>query len=164
MTLLHYFYRITSCRIWNLQRTSRYKLPTSSLHLTNRQTYEHSCAGDQMKVKPSLTERISHLPCIPQGGVCTCCTGTRVTQLLHLSRGWDGCCWVSGPGLFLTSSFLSHPLSTPLGPCSLDNPSLSFFLKTFFDVDHFFLKSLLNLLQYCFCFMFWFLARRHVGS
>ena len=31
------------------------------------------------------------------------------------------------------------------------------------DVDHF-LKSLLNLLQYCFCFMFWFLATRHVGS
>ena len=26
------------------------------------------------------------------------------------------------------------------------------------------LKTLLNLLQYCFCFMFWFLATRHVGS
>ena len=26
------------------------------------------------------------------------------------------------------------------------------------------LKSLLNLLQYCFIFMFWFLAARHVGS
>ena len=26
---------------------------------------------------------------------------------------------------------------------------------SFFDVDHC-LKSLLNLLQYCFCFMFWF--------
>ena len=32
---------------------------------------------------------------------------------------------------------------------------LRFFLKRFFDVDPF-LKSLLNLLQYCFCFMFWF--------
>ena len=29
------------------------------------------------------------------------------------------------------------------------------FLRTFFDVDHFF-KSSLNLLQYSFCFMFWF--------
>ena len=27
-----------------------------------------------------------------------------------------------------------------------------------------FLKSLLNLLQYCFCFMLWYLAARHVGS
>ena len=27
-----------------------------------------------------------------------------------------------------------------------------------------FLNSLLNLLQYCFCFMFWVLAPRHVGS
>ena len=32
----------------------------------------------------------------------------------------------------------------------------------FFDVGHF-LKSLLNLLQCCFCFMFCFLAERHVG-
>ena len=33
---------------------------------------------------------------------------------------------------------------------------LIFFLKIFlFNVDHV-LKSLLNLLQYCFCFMFWF--------
>ena len=27
-----------------------------------------------------------------------------------------------------------------------------------------FSKCLLNLLQSCFCFMFWFLAKRHVGS
>ena len=35
-------------------------------------------------------------------------------------------------------------------------------LRFIFDVDHF--QSLLNLLQYCFCFMFWvFLAMSHVG-
>ena len=32
----------------------------------------------------------------------------------------------------------------------------------FFYVDHY-LNSLLNLLQCCFCFMFCFLAERHVG-
>ena len=38
------------------------------------------------------------------------------------------------------------------------------FFKIFFDVDHF-LKSSLNLLQYCFCFLFFsFFAMRHVGS
>ena len=39
------------------------------------------------------------------------------------------------------------------------------FLKTlFFSVDHF-LQSLLNLLRYCFCFMFFgFLAMRHMRS
>ena len=37
-----------------------------------------------------------------------------------------------------------------------NNFTMIFFLRFFFfDVDHF-LKSLLNLLQYCFCFMFWF--------
>ena len=29
--------------------------------------------------------------------------------------------------------------------------------------EHHFLKSLLNLLQFCFCFMFCFLAKRHVA-
>ena len=38
-----------------------------------------------------------------------------------------------------------------------------FFFLRFFDMDHL-LNSLLNLLQYCFIFMFWFLAARHVGS
>ena len=32
----------------------------------------------------------------------------------------------------------------------------------FFNVDHF-LKSLLNFLQYRFCFMFWFFGRRAYG-
>ena len=43
---------------------------------------------------------------------------------------------------------------------------LSFLKKDLFDVDHF-LKSLLNLLQYYFCFMFLgfsFLAKRYVRS
>ena len=38
----------------------------------------------------------------------------------------------------------------------------------FSDVDHFYFinkdSSLLNLLQYCSRFMFWFLAMKHVGS
>ena len=42
MTLLHYFYRNTTCRIWTLQWTSDYKLPISSLHLTKGQTEEHA--------------------------------------------------------------------------------------------------------------------------
>ena len=37
-----------------------------------------------------------------------------------------------------------------------------FYFKTFFDVDHF-LKSLLNLLQYCFCFTFWFFGHEACG-
>ena len=40
---------------------------------------------------------------------------------------------------------------------------LSFFLS-FFLMWTIFKKSLLNLSQFCFCFMCWFLARRHVGS
>ena len=51
--------------------------------------------------------------------------------------------------------------------------ALFFFFKDFFvlkvlrfsrckNKDHF--ESLLNLLQYCYCFMFWFLAAKHVGS
>ena len=39
---------------------------------------------------------------------------------------------------------------------------LIYFLKIFLDVDHF--KSLLNLLQYCFCLMFWFFGQRLVES
>ena len=42
MTLLHYFYGNTSCRIWTLQWTSRYKLPISRLYLTYGQTEEHA--------------------------------------------------------------------------------------------------------------------------
>ena len=43
---------------------------------------------------------------------------------------------------------------------------LDYFLKFFFfNVDHFFKKSLLNLLQYCFCCLSSsFLTTRHVGS
>ena len=41
--------------------------------------------------------------------------------------------------------------------------SLFFFFFKNFYVDHY-LKSLLNLLQYHLCFMFWFFGTRHVGS
>ena len=37
------------------------------------------------------------------------------------------------------------------------------FFIIFFDVDHFFKKSLLNLLQYCFCFMFWLVGCKACG-
>ena len=36
------------------------------------------------------------------------------------------------------------------------------YLLCIFDVDHFF-KSLLNLLQHCFCFMFWFFGLKACG-
>ena len=39
---------------------------------------------------------------------------------------------------------------------------LFFFLKFFFSCG-LFLKSLLNLLQYCFCFMFWFFGQEACG-
>ena len=42
--------------------------------------------------------------------------------------------------------------------------SFFFFFKTFFFYDEdLFLKPLLNLLQYCFCFKFWFLGREACG-
>ena len=51
-----------------------------------------------------------------------------------------------------------------LSRLSLENNILKdCFLKKNFDADYF-LKSLLNLLQHCTCFMFCFLAERHVES
>ena len=41
---------------------------------------------------------------------------------------------------------------------SVINVLYIFFYDLFFDMDHF-LKSLLDLLQYCFCFMLWFFGR-----
>ena len=38
-----------------------------------------------------------------------------------------------------------------------------FYFKDFFDVDHL-VKSLLNLLQYCFCFVFWFFGHEACGT
>ena len=38
-----------------------------------------------------------------------------------------------------------------------------FFFNSFFDVECFFKKSLLNLLQYCFCFMFWIFGLEACG-
>ena len=38
-----------------------------------------------------------------------------------------------------------------------------FFYSSFFDVECFFKKSLLNLLQYCFCFMFWIFGLEACG-
>ena len=37
-----------------------------------------------------------------------------------------------------------------------------FFFRLFLNVDHF-LKFLLNLLQYCFCFMFWIFGHKACG-
>ena len=42
-------------------------------------------------------------------------------------------------------------------------PSYFYFVTDVFCIWGIF-KSLLNLLQYCICFMFWFLVRRHVES
>ena len=56
-----------------------------------------------------------------------------------------------------------------LDPCFEHQPHtvsillFSFFIKDFFfNVDRF-LKSLLNLLLYCFCFMFWFFGHEACG-
>ena len=53
----------------------------------------------------------------------------------------------------------SSGLETPLRFCAIT----FFFYKDFF-MWTMLLKSLSNLLQYCFCVMFYFLATRHVGS
>ena len=46
--------------------------------------------------------------------------------------------------------------SPPTEPLYETHLCLFFFINFFFsDVDHFLKKSLLNLFQYCFCFMFW---------
>ena len=41
-------------------------------------------------------------------------------------------------------------------------PPFLFSLK-FFTMNHFFKKSLLNFLEYCFCFMFWFFGSKACG-
>ena len=63
------------------------------------------------------------------------------------------------PGPEPTSPALAGRVSTTAPP----GKPYDIFFKEFFDVDHF-LKSLLNLLQYCFCFfMFWFFGREACG-
>ena len=59
------------------------------------------------------------------------------------------------PSFFLIS-FLSLNAHMPL-------PLILFFLRYFFGCRPF-VKSLLNLLQYCFYFMYWFMALRLMGS
>ena len=53
--------------------------------------------------------------------------------------------------------------SSPLVPPGMPVDISFFFLRFIFDVDHFF-KASLNLLQYCFLFIFWFLAVRHMSG
>ena len=79
-------------------------------------------------------------------------------------------CYVSGdqrpsPDLFLSFIHIHAYIYT----CIQINMYISvcmlfYFLKFFFFLMWIVLKSSLNLLQYCFCFMFWFLALEHVGS
>ena len=73
-------------------------------------------------------------------------------------------------GLFLSSA-TSGPQNSVVGPPELVRSAgpwsqsppteplyethLCLFFFFFSDVDHFLKKSLLNLFQYCFCFMFW---------
>lgn len=52
-------------------------------------------------------------------------TWHRVVPSQHRTR-WPSC---SSPGPFPSASFLSHPLSPPLGPRFLEHPSLSFILN-----------------------------------
>ena len=59
---------------------------------------------------------------------------------------WPHCCLYSG-------------VFSPLLPSALAHFSSRSFLSFFF-----FLKSLLNLLQYCFCFMFWFFGCKASGD
>lgn len=84
----------------------------------NGQPQEHFCADSRMTVKPSSAEQISHLLCALQGTVRR--HGLLKRQLCHPLRGRDGPCCVPGPGLFLLHSSF-HPLSLPLGLCSLEN-------------------------------------------
>lgn len=51
--------------------------------------------------------------------------------------------------------------SEVFGPGPASQPYFPFFV--FFNMDHF-LKSLLNLLQYYFCFMVWFFGQEAYGS
>ena len=66
------------------------------------------------------------------------------------------CCSVAC-GILPNQGSNPHPLHWQVDSQPLRHQGSSYFiLKTiFFNVDPF-LKSLLNLLQYCFCFMFWF--------
>ena len=49
------------------------------------------------------------------------------------------------------------------GPGPASQPTFCFVLFCFLNMDHF-LKSLLNLLQYYFCFMVWFFGQEAYGS
>lgn len=77
-----------------------------------------------MTVKPSSAEQISHLLCVLQGRVHGHGRIRQHTELCHLVRGREGSCCVPGPGLFLLHSSF-HPLSPPLGLCSLENPAIT---------------------------------------
>ena len=89
--------------------------------------------------------------------------GTKMGQ----KRGTKGVATVSVWSLLLDNSVLTVQKCSSFAEARDKLSQMCcnfFFLRFFFDADHF-LKSLLNLLQYCFCVMFFgFLATRHVGS
>ena len=62
----------------------------------------------------------------------------------------------------LKISFLLAYYLYSLFLCLISSSFCNILLCFFFDVDHF-LKSLSNLLQYCFCFMFWFFGCKECG-
>ena len=61
---------------------------------------------------------------------------------------------------FVINTYFS--CSTVFGPSPASQPCF-LFLFFFLNMDHF-LKSLLNLLQYYFCFMVWFFGQKAPGS
>ena len=81
----------------------------------------------------------------------------------HL-KGWP---WHSSPLWYLVVSDLSVRLgikfSSSVG-CWVRFVFSPFFLKIIFLNVDYFLSLLLNLLQYCFCFMFWILGCKARGS
>ena len=72
--------------------------------------------------------------------------------------------------LWIPASLTSTPSSSPRSQATTSTPHAIFrihpallFFKIFFFWCGQFLKSLLNLLPYCFCFVLFFLVERHVG-
>ena len=143
--------------------------------------YEFQLGGGNTKEPPGIFYGKSslflgnHLPskvarafCIP--------TSDWESLLVHVLTG-TRCCHGFGFGPFhwmysgVSLSFLIPWLQCveylcPFAICEYSSMRcLLGFLPTFFKIFFHFFKSLLNLLQYSFCFLFWiFMASRHVRS